>query len=207
MSLAAWSVLKGLDNLRLPEPLLKIGAEEPFSVLVGSVESESFLFLLVDADRDADIFSYSTLNRICFKTPTKSSSTLCSMPAEVSMNLASHDLAKALPSVKWKWKQIYNDINLKRPFQKLQFFAKVFKGKFFKSQILFWDFNQIWIFPPKTRHQITWKLHISKYSKSKMIDFWQFQMCKTSLLDKLNKQKWQFWWKLYAILAGKFKCG
>ena len=116
MSLAAWSVLKGLDNLRLPEPLLKIGADEPFSVLVGSVESESFLFLLVDADRDADIFSYSTLNRICFKTPTKSSSTLCSIPAEVSMNLASHDLAKALPSVKWKWKLIYSDQNINRHF-------------------------------------------------------------------------------------------
>lgn len=37
-------------------------------------------------------------SRICFNTPTNSSSTLCCMPLEVSMNLQSRDAARAFPS-------------------------------------------------------------------------------------------------------------
>lgn len=36
--------------------------------------------------------------RICFKMPTRSSSTLCWMPLDVSMNLQSLATARALPS-------------------------------------------------------------------------------------------------------------
>lgn len=43
--------------------------------------------------------SLDSRNRICFKIPTRSSSTLCWMPLDVSMNLQSRDTARAFPSV------------------------------------------------------------------------------------------------------------
>ena len=63
-----------------------------FSIMQLS-ESSSLFFLL-----ELDIICISILNLICLRTPTNNSSTLCWMPAEVSMNLASHDLASFLPS-------------------------------------------------------------------------------------------------------------
>ena len=80
MSLATWRVLRGLDKRLL------------FSVIQLS-ESSSLFFLL-----ELDIVCISILNLICFRTPTNNSSTLCWIPAEVSMNLDSHDLASFLPS-------------------------------------------------------------------------------------------------------------
>ena len=47
----------------------------------------------------------SCLKRICLRIPTKSSSTLCWMQAEVSMNFTSKDLASRRPSMKMKMKQ------------------------------------------------------------------------------------------------------
>ena len=59
----------------------------------------------------------------------------------------------------------------------------------------------------KSGPQITWKWHISKYSKFKMMDFWQFQVGKTSVLAKYDQLQCQIEKKLHVILAGKFKCG
>lgn len=42
--------------------------------------------------------SRDSLNRICLRMPTRSSSTLCCIPLEVSMNLQSLATARALPS-------------------------------------------------------------------------------------------------------------
>ena len=90
MSLATCKVLKGDDNRLLEwvisEALLASGS---WSVL----ESLCFFFEL-------DMVSNSIRNRICFSTPTNSSSTLCSIPADTSMNFDEQDLAKVLPSAK-----------------------------------------------------------------------------------------------------------
>lgn len=48
--------------------------------------------------RRALFLSRVSRSRICFKTPTSSSSTLCWIPLDVSMNLQSLDAANALPS-------------------------------------------------------------------------------------------------------------
>lgn len=44
-------------------------------------------------------FSRDSLRRICFRTPTRSSSTLCLSPLDVSMNLHSRDVANCFPSL------------------------------------------------------------------------------------------------------------
>lgn len=44
-------------------------------------------------------FSRVSLKRICFKTPTRSSSTLCLSPLDVSINLHSRDVANCFPSL------------------------------------------------------------------------------------------------------------
>lgn len=44
-------------------------------------------------------FSRLSLRRICFSTPTRSSSTLCLSPLDVSMNLHSRDVASCFPSL------------------------------------------------------------------------------------------------------------
>lgn len=46
----------------------------------------------------AAFLSRVSFNRTCFSTPTSSSSTLCWIPLDVSMNLASLDCANAFPS-------------------------------------------------------------------------------------------------------------
>lgn len=75
------------------------------------------------------------------------------------------------------------------------------KVHFLTSQTLFDDLDYIWIFPPKTRHHITWNWHISMYSKSRMMDFRQFQIGKISFLSALDTLKCQYLWKLHIILA------
>ena len=89
ISLATCRVRNGLESLRFVSLFLSPPVED-------SIPSGSFVgfFFL----KEIDILSCSILNLICFRIPTKSSSTLCSIPAEVSMNLASHFLANVLPS-------------------------------------------------------------------------------------------------------------
>ena len=48
----------------------------------------------------------SCLSRICLRTPTSSSSTLCWRPTDVSMNLASQLLANSLPSSPPTWRDL-----------------------------------------------------------------------------------------------------
>ena len=67
-----------------------------------------------------------------------------------------------------------------------------YRSVFFKSQTLFSDFDHIWIFPPKTWCQNTRKWHVSKWLKSKMMAFRQFQMCKISISAIIDKLKSQF---------------
>lgn len=57
---------------------------------------ELFILLALLA---AAFLSRVSFNRTCFSTPTSSSSTLCWIPLDVSMNFTSRDWAKALPSV------------------------------------------------------------------------------------------------------------
>ena len=64
-----------------------------------------------------------------------------------------------------------------------------------KSNSLLWFWPHL-NFPLKPRYQITWKQHISKDPRSKMMDFLQFQMCQNSLWAKLDKLKCQFQWKI-----------
>jgi hypothetical protein len=82
ISRAICSVLRGLESLRS-------------DLLFESFSSE------------VDIVACSTRSLICFNTPTNSSSTLCSMPTAVSMNLASQGWARFRPSTivkkEWKW--------------------------------------------------------------------------------------------------------
>lgn len=53
--------------------------------------------------RRARFLSRVSRSRICFSTPTSSSSTLCWIPLDVSMNLQSLEAARALPSAQiWK---------------------------------------------------------------------------------------------------------
>ena len=106
-----------------------------------------------------------------------------------------------LSSIKWAYSDTSNLF-----FYIFQLSYNVKSEFFFKSQTLFRDLDHIWIFPLKSRHQISWKWDISTFPQSKMIDFWQFQMGKTSILAKFDKLKCQFQWKLHIILAGKLKC-
>ncbi len=106
ISRAACRVLNGLDirleaegfafEAAFPVPVCEVAPSE-ISLLSSSAGLELILELL-----EVDIVAISTRRRICFRTPTRSSSTLCSMPAEVSINLASHDLAKLRPSIRNK---------------------------------------------------------------------------------------------------------
>ena len=73
MSLATCKVLRGLDALLIIAP--EFGPDS------------------------SNLGSCSCFSRICLTIPTKSSSTLCWIPAEVSMNLASHEAAIRFPSV------------------------------------------------------------------------------------------------------------
>ena len=69
------------------------------------------------------------------------------------------------------------------------------------SQTFHSAFDHIRFFPPKTRHRFTRKWRISKYPKSKNMDFWQFQTGKTTVLAKLNMLKCQFYWELQKRLT------
>ena len=64
-------------------------------------------------------------------------------------------------------------------------FFIIVKVIFFQNSNFFSDLEHIRIFLPK----ITWKWHISKYSKSKMMDL---QMGKSFMLAKFDKLKYQF---------------
>ena len=70
------------------------------------VDDEEVDVVFVDVDWvDVEVgsgvgFSWaSSRSRICFSVPTKSSSTLCWIPDEVSMNFVSWEVARFLPSV------------------------------------------------------------------------------------------------------------
>ena len=93
ISLATCRVRNGLESLRFVTSLFLSTVEVATQLSFSVVGFPSFL-------EEIDILSCSILNLICFRIPTKSSSTLCSIPAEVSINLASQFLAKDLPSVK-----------------------------------------------------------------------------------------------------------
>ena len=95
ISLATCRVRNGLESLRFVTSLFLSTVEVATQLSFSFVGFPSFL-------EEIDILSCSILNLICFRIPTKSSSTLCSIPAEVSINLASQFLAKDLPSVKRK---------------------------------------------------------------------------------------------------------
>lgn len=69
-------------------------------------------------------FSRVSLRRLCFSMPTRSSSTLCWIPEEVSMNFESRDAANDFPSVESKTKLfIYFFFNLFFPIPGFNFFS------------------------------------------------------------------------------------
>lgn len=74
-----WRISRAMFRLRL--------VMEPCSLLIPFFAPDFF-------------FARDSLNRICFTIPTKSSSTLCWIPLEASMNLQSRASARAFPSVK-----------------------------------------------------------------------------------------------------------
>ena len=63
-------------------------------------------------------------------------------------------------------KFLFERMDLRWVFQHQFSFLKV---RFLKAN---GDFNHFWTFPPKTRCQITWKQHMSKYPKCKIMFLW-----------------------------------
>ena len=75
---------------------------------------------------------------------------------------------------------------------------------FQKSNFLLW-FRPHLNFPPQSRHEFSWKWQVSKFPKSKMLEFQQFQTGKTSILAKFDKPKHQFQWKIACLFSGKIQ--
>jgi len=57
----------------------------------------------------------------------------------------------------------------------------------------------------KTRHEIANKRHLSKYAKSKMMDFQHFEAVKSSVFAKFEFLKCQFFVKIERHLSGKIQ--
>ena len=75
-------------------------------------------------------------------------------------------------SILWHFLLFFSKKSFSLHFMKCFFFqiGNHLKGSFFEKSNSFYGFWPHLNFPPKSRQKITWKWHVSKYPKSKMID-------------------------------------